>query len=137
MLEKEPLEYCKSIELVGDDIFKWQVEIIGPSDSPYAGGVFPLLLEFPTQYPFKAPKLKFAIKVYHPSIQLASGDVCQDVLGAWGPTLNAKHCLQVIYSLLKDPHSDHPLEEEVAKQLQEKPKEFEKTAKKYTKDYAK
>jgi ubiquitin-conjugating enzyme E2 D/E len=50
--------------------------------------------------------------------------------------LNAKHCLEAIYSLLQTPQSDHPLEEEIATQLREKPKEFEKTAKKYTKEYA-
>ncbi|KAL3908867.1 MAG: hypothetical protein SGARI_002871 [Bacillariaceae sp.] len=86
---------------------------------------------------FKAPKLKFATKVYHPSVQTESGDVCVDVLGNWGPTLNAKHCLQVVYSMLQSPQSDHPLEESVAQQLRDHPKEFAKTAKKYTKDYAK
>ena len=138
MLEKDKPEFCRSIELVNEDIFKWEVEIVGPDESPYAGGIFPLTIDFPTQYPFKAPKLKFNIQVYHPSIQLKSGDVCQDVLGQWGPTLNAKHCLTVVYSMLQDPSasSDHPLEEEVAKQLAEKPKDFEKAAKKYTKEYA-
>jgi ubiquitin-protein ligase len=101
------------------------------------GGTFILKLDFPTQYPFKPPKLKFLTKVYHPSVQLESGDVCQDVVGQWGPTLNAKHCLSVIYSMLQSPESDHPLEEDIAQQLREKPKEFDKTAKKYTKDYAK
>jgi ubiquitin-protein ligase len=67
---------------------------------------------------------------------LESGEICADVVGNWGPTLNAKHCLEAIYSLLQTPQSDHPLEEEIAQQLREKPKEFEKTAKKYTKEYA-
>jgi ubiquitin-protein ligase len=42
-----------------------------------------------------------------------------------------------VYSLLQTPSPDHPLEEEIAQQLANKPKEFEKTAKKYTKDFAK
>jgi ubiquitin-conjugating enzyme E2 D/E len=137
MMEKEPLDYCRNITLTGDDIFSWECEIIGPEDSPYAGGIFLLKLEFPAQYPFKAPKLKFLTKVYHPSVQLETGDICVDVVGSWGPTLNAKHCLQVVYSMLQSPEADHPLEESVAQQLREKPKEFEKTAKKYTKEYAK
>jgi ubiquitin-protein ligase len=137
MLEKEPLEFCSEINLAGNDIFNWEVTIMGPADSPYAGGTFLLKLEFPAQYPFKAPKLKFLTKVYHPSVQLESGDICADVMGAWGPTLNAKHCLQVVYSMLQSPESDHPLEEAVAQQLREKPKEFDKMARKYTKEYAK
>ena len=131
------MDFCSEIEMAGDDIFNWDCKIKGPDNSPYAGGNFVLRLEFPSQYPFKPPKLKFVTKVYHPSVQLDSGEVCQDVVGAWGPTLDAKHCLKVIYSMLQAPESDHPLEEEIATQLREKPKEFEKTAKKYTKEHAK
>jgi ubiquitin-conjugating enzyme E2 D/E len=137
MLEKQPLEFCHDIALINDDVFHWECQITGPQDSPYQGGVFVLKLEFPAQYPFKPPKLKFLTKVYHPSVQLESGDICQDVFGTWGPTLNAKHCLTVIYGMLQSPESDHPLEEAIAQQLREKPKEFEKTAKKYTKEHAK
>ena len=86
---------------------------------------------------FKAPSLKFMTKIYHPSVKLDTGDVCVDVIGSWGPTLNAKHCLQVVYSMMQSPEADHPLEETVAQQLREKPKEFEKTARKYTKEHAK
>lgn len=137
MLAKQPLEFCPEIELVNDDIFHWECRIAGPPHSPYQGGHFRVKLEFPAQYPFKPPKLRFLTKTYHPSVQLESGDVCQDVVGQWGPTLNAKHCLEVLYSMLQSPESDHPLEESIATQLREKPKDFEKTAKKYTKEFAK
>lgn len=125
------------IELVDDDIFNWKCTIVGPEGSPYAGGKFAVKLEFPTEYPFKSPKVMFLTKVYHPSVMQETGEVCAAVLGTWGPTLNSEHCLKVIYSMLQDPQPDHPLEEEIAKQLATKPKEFEKTAKKYTKDFAK
>mmetsp|Transcript_126514 Transcript_126514/g.178567 ORF Transcript_126514/g.178567 Transcript_126514/m.178567 type:complete len:144 (-) Transcript_126514:12-443(-) len=128
MLEKDPLEYVPSIVMVNDDVFNWNCHIVGPADSPYQGGIFVLHLEFPATYPFKAPKLKFLTKVYHPSVQLETGEVCADVVGNWGPTLNAKHCLQVMYSMLQSPESDHPLEESIATQLREKPNEFVKMA---------
>jgi len=135
-LEKTPLEFIESIELVQEDIFVWDCTIKGPESTPYAGGKFVLRISFPAQYPFKAPTLKFMTKIYHPSVKLDSGDVCADVVGAWGPTLNTKHCLSVIYSMMQSPEADHPLEETVAQQLRDKPKEFEKTAKKYTKQHA-
>ena len=90
MFEKKPLEYIKDISLVGDDMFKWDCKIKGPEHSPYAGGNFILRIEFPPQYPFKAPTLKFMTKIYHPSVKLDSGDVCVDVVGAWGPWW--EHC---------------------------------------------
>lgn len=136
-LEKDPLPFINEIALVQEDMFKWDCEIQGPDGSPYAGGKFVLRIEFPSQYPFKAPNLRFMTTIYHPSVKLDSGDVCVDVMGPWGPTLNAKHCLTVVYSMMKSPEADHPLEDSVAQQLREKPKEFEKMAKKYTKEHAK
>lgn len=57
------------------------------SDSPYSGGVFFLSLTFPTDYPFKPPKVSFTTKIYHPNIN-ANGSICLDILrDQWSPAL--------------------------------------------------
>ena len=53
---------------IDDNIYLWSGSISGPVDSPYSGGLFKLLIEFPQNYPFKAPKVKFITPIYHPNI---------------------------------------------------------------------
>ena len=57
------------------------------SDSPYSGGVFFLAIHFPTDYPFKPPKVNFTTRIYHPNLN-SNGSICLDILrDQWSPAL--------------------------------------------------
>ncbi|KAK4386862.1 Ubiquitin-conjugating enzyme E2 5A [Sesamum angolense] len=94
---------------VGEDMFHWQATIMGPSDSPFSGGVFLVTIHFPPDYPFKPPKVSFKTKVYHPNIN-SNGSICLDILkDQWSPALTVSKVLLSICSLLTDPNPDDPL----------------------------
>ncbi|OXB71524.1 UNVERIFIED_CONTAM: hypothetical protein H355_011476 [Colinus virginianus] len=102
-LSKDPPTNC-SAGPVGDDMFHWQATIMGPEDSPYSGGVFFLNIHFPSDYPFKPPKVNFTTKIYHPNIN-SQGAICLDILkDQWSPALTISKVLLSISSLLTDPN---------------------------------
>jgi len=135
-LQKSPIAFCR-FEIVNDDIHHWRAFLTGPPKTPYAGGTFVINFHFPAQYPFKPPKITFATKIYHPNVSLESGEICNDVVNEnWGPTLNVRSCAEILKEMMENPQPDHPLEESIANQMRDKPKEFEKAATKFTKQHA-
>lgn len=134
-LKKTPPENC-SAGPENDDIFRWTATIIGPSDSPFAGGIYKLKIFFPTEYPFKPPQVVFETKVYHPNINSAGG-ICLDILKkAWSPALTITKVLLSICSLLTDPNPEDPLEPEIAIQYKLNRSEYIAMAQEWNRKYA-
>ena len=134
-IQNDPPANC-SAGPVGDDIFHWQATIIGPEDSPYHQGVFTINIHFPADYPYKAPRVTFSTKIYHPNIN-SSGGICLDILkDQWSPALTISKVLLSICSLLNDPNPDDPLVPEIADQYKNNRAIYEVTAREYTALYA-
>ncbi|CAD6219756.1 unnamed protein product [Miscanthus lutarioriparius] len=93
----------------------FNVMILGPSQSPYEGGVFKLELFLPEDYPMAPPKVRFLTKIYHPNIDKL-GRICLDILkDKWSPALQIRTVLLSIQALLSAPNPDDPLADNVAK----------------------
>ena len=127
---------CSAGLVNANDLFTWQATIIGPTETPYEGGMFNLKILFPADYPFKPPKITFETPIYHPNIN-SNGSICLDILkDQWSPALSITKVLLSICSLLSDPNPDDPLAHDIANIYKTNKEEFNRIAREYTIKYA-
>lgn len=108
-----------------DNITEIYVLIIGPNETPYAGGYFLIKLNFPKNYPHEHPSGYFMTQDYrkrtrlHPNLY-ANGKICLSLFGtwdgpSWNPTLNLRAIAQTLCSLLgENPIRNEPYYEKVS-----------------------
>ena len=118
-----------------DNLLKWKATIVGPSDTPYEGGLFLLSITFPSEYPYIPPKLVFDTKIYHPNIDYKTGYICLNILKpkSWTPALTIKKVILSISSLLNEPNFDDPIYLFMEKNNNQR---YKKIAKQWTLQYA-
>ena len=129
LLKRQFMELSKnppdgvSIGLGDDDnIFEWEVLMIGPSDTYYEEGFFKAKLKFPSDFPNNPPKMNFVTEIFHPNVY-ANGDVCISILHPpgtdphnpqetaserWRPILGVEAVIVSVISMLADPNDESP-----------------------------
>jgi ubiquitin-protein ligase len=99
------------------DVTKLRGIVLGPTDSPYSGGILLFDINIPQMYPFVPPKVAHTttLERIHPNLyEGPAGKVCLSILNTWGKhewasSLTLEMILRTIQSLLdNDPLSFEP-----------------------------
>lgn len=136
-LNKNPVEGFSAGLIDDEDIFRWEVMIIGPPETLYEGGFFKCHLYFPQEYPLRPPVLKFLTDIWHPNIE-KDGKVCISILHEpgddrfgyekaserWLPIHTVETILISVISMLADPNDESPANVDAAKEWRENYQEF-------------
>jgi len=93
-----------------EDMFQWKTIMTGPAGTPYENGNWLVTVEFPRNFPFQPPKVRFVTPIYHCNIS-SDGRLCLDILkDSWSPALTMKKVFQIIADLLGSPNPDDPID---------------------------
>lgn len=116
---------------------KWKCYIPGKDGTIWAGGFYPLSMEFTDDYPAKPPKCKFPAGFFHPNIY-PSGTVCLSILNEdeqWRPSITVKQILLGVQELLDAPNDKSPAQSDgyviFTSRLEEYKKRVQEQALKY------
>ena len=136
-LQKDPiLSLGCTVGLVNNDIFHWKITLIGPVDTPYAGGMFFLTADFTEKYPNEKPEVKFVNKIYHLNVSPRSGHICISILNSYKPKTPIVDVISGIFSLFYNQNPDSPYSNDMADEYRHRKTEFDKKAKEWTLKYA-
>lgn len=127
------------------NFFEWQCTMTGPTDTPYAGGLFFIKVMFPKDYPQTKPEVRFITPIYHVNVNHRQeysdeidplGHVCISTINKWNPTCNMSHVFKDIFALFYMPNPESPFGFERREELKKNPKLYEAKVKYFTKKYA-
>lgn len=99
------------------------------SDTLYHGGTFTFSLDFPVNYPLKAPKLELKHKIFHPNFDY-EGHVCLPLVrDDWKPINTLYDVICGLIYLFGSPNPKDPLNPEAGALMNDNYEEFKKVVK--------
>jgi len=120
------------------DISTFTVELHGPKDTPYAGGLWRVQMTVMHTFPFTSPSVGFVEHILHPNVDWSSGSICLDALNKkWTPVFTLRHIMDSLLPyLLTYPNPNDPLNRDAASLLSENPELYASKVIEATKRYA-
>ncbi len=125
-----------------NNLYEWRCTIIGPADTPFAGGLFYLKIIFPQEYPQKGPEVIFITPIYHVNVNHIKqptcklGHICLSTLNFWRPDCTIREVLTNIFALFYLGNPDSPFGIDRQGEMKNNPALFEQKIRYFTKKYA-
>lgn len=137
-LNKTPVDGF-SAGLVDDNIYEWDVVIVGPEGTFYEGGFFKARLSFTSAYPQSPPTMRFISDMWHPNVY-PDGKVCISILHPpgddqygyekaeerWLPIHTVETIVISVISMISSPEDQSPANVEAAKEFRDDLKLFKR-----------
>lgn len=87
-------------------------------------------------YPFKAPKITFHTKIYHPNVS-SDGKICTLAIEKdWVPTRSAIFVIDAVLSTFRNPSDQDPQDTAIASEFKNNYSKWAATAQEWTQKYA-
>ena len=120
----------------------WKCTMMGPKNTSYSGGLFYLKIQFPLDYPQRAPEVTFVTPIYHVNVNhkpqpgCPLGHICISTLYFWNPQYRIRDILTSIFALfyMGNPESPYGLDRQ--NEMMNNHNLYEKKIKYFTKKYA-
>ncbi len=154
-LQEKPAGNCGCtvgyLDMVKKDIFQWKITMIGPADSPYAGGLFSIRVLFKEGYPAVKPEAQFITTIWHVNVGVEpvygyeKGHICISSINNWEDRYNnpqhrnlcnMRKVVWDIFSLFYKQNPGSPMNPKAAEQYRAKDGSFERTVKEYVTKFA-
>ena len=128
-----------------DDIYEWDVVLLGAPDSLYNGGIFHIKLSFPKDYPKSQPEIIFLTPIYHLNVNPLKlegneieplGHVSVSFINWWKPNTTVKEILIQLYSIFYLQTNDSPYGLDRSIEFLENRPLYDMKTKYFTKKYA-
>mmetsp|Transcript_19151 Transcript_19151/g.39881 ORF Transcript_19151/g.39881 Transcript_19151/m.39881 type:complete len:170 (+) Transcript_19151:64-573(+) len=123
-----------------NNIYEWDIMLMGPESTLYEGGFFKAKLKFPSDFPNMPPEMTFVSDMWHPNVY-EGGKVCISILHPpgedaynsqesaderWRPILGVEQIIISVISMLSDPNDESPANLDAAVQWRNDLKGFKR-----------
>lgn len=114
--------------------FVWDATVLGPENTPWEGGLFPLEMRFSARHPYEPPFARFTCAMTHPNITSDGVPALDCIQTRWTSTTRIGAVLDELQAMLKTPSPMYPVNSEAALLYRVNRREYERRVRRSAQD---